>query len=309
VVLLDQLMKDLHVAVAPFAVCEIADGSQLLIGDLGWVTVHFVLAGSGRISMGRRPGLDISKYSLVLAKRRHTLRGSGTDGTPIDDFRLEGVERLVGTPPGDPDFIVACGRIQATYGQGIGLFDGLDDPIIADFADSKTMRLLFEMILEETTQGSEGSLGIIEALMRQCLILLLRHLKDTGSGQLAFLEGLNDKRMSAVIADVLKSPDHPHSVQSMAETAMMSRSAFATRFRECFNETPMTFVRKTRLRRAAEMLRTTQTSIRSIASVTGFASRSHFSQTFTREYGITPSDYRATVTAEPTVEVGILQRG
>ena len=109
--------------------------------------------------------------------------------------------------------------------------------------------------------------------------------------------------MSAVITDVLKSQDHPHSVQSMAETATMGRSAFSTRFKECFNETPMTFVRKARLRRAARMLRTTQTSIRSIASVAGFASRSRLSQTFTREYGMTPSAYRATEATFLDVEV------
>ena len=54
--LLDRLMKDLHVSVGPFAMCEVASGSRLPIGELGWVTIRFVLAGSGRITIGRTPG-------------------------------------------------------------------------------------------------------------------------------------------------------------------------------------------------------------------------------------------------------------
>jgi hypothetical protein len=59
--LLDRLMKDLHVSVGPFAMCEVASGSRLPIGELGWVTIHFVLAGSGRITIGRTPGTEISR--------------------------------------------------------------------------------------------------------------------------------------------------------------------------------------------------------------------------------------------------------
>lgn len=296
--LLDRLMKDLHVSVSPFAMCEVAAGSRLSIGELGWVTIHFVLAGSGRIEMGRAPSPEISKYTLALVKRRHVLEGSCGDETSVEGLSIPGGERLVGSPPGEADFLVACGRIQAAYGEGIGLFDLMKDPIIVDFADSQIMRELFEMILEESKDPSEGSLGMIEALMRQCLVLLLRRLKQTESSGLTFLDGLQDARMSAVVAAVLDRPANAHTVQTMASTAMMSRSAFSDQFRKCFNDTPMAFVRQVRLRRSAEMLRTTQKSVGSIATETGFASRSHFSQSFSAEYGVAPGEFRRRVQRE-----------
>jgi transcriptional regulator GlxA family with amidase domain len=160
------------------------------------------------------------------------------------------------------------------------------------------MRLLFEMILEESREHSEGSLGIIEALMRQCLVLLLRRLKDTDDSRLTFLDGLQDARMSAVITEILDRPADPHTVQSMASTAMMSRSAFSDRFKECFNDTPMAFVRHVRLRQSAEMLRTTRKSVGSIATETGFSSRSHFSQAFSAEYDIAPGEFRKRIRQE-----------
>ncbi|MEN8039942.1 MAG: helix-turn-helix transcriptional regulator [Actinomycetota bacterium] len=293
--LLDRLMKDLHVSVGPFAMCEIASGSRLTIGELGWVTIHFVLAGSGHVSMGRARGPEISKYTLALVKRRHILEGSGGDDTPAEGLSIPGGERLIGDPPGNADFVVACGRIQAAYGEGLSLFDGIDDPILEDFSDSKTMRLLFEMILSESGEHTEGSLGMIEALMRQCLVLLLRRLKETNDSRLTFLDGLQDARMSAAIAEVLDDPAYPHTVQSMASAAMMSRSAFSDRFRKCFNDTPMAFVRQVRLRQSAEMLRTTQRSISAVAAATGFSSRSHFSQSFSTAFGVPPGEFRRRV--------------
>jgi AraC-like DNA-binding protein len=291
--LLDRLMKDLHVSVSPFAMCEVASGSRLPIGELGWVTTHFVLAGSGRITIGGTPGPEISRYTLALVKRRHLLEGSSADDNPVEGLRISGGEVLKGTPAGGADFVVACGRIQADYGEAIDLFDLITDPIIVNFADSPAMRQLFEMILEESREQSEGSLGMIEALMRQCLVLLLRRLKDrNGPSGLEFLDGLEDSRMSDVITEVLDHPANPHSVQSMASTAMMSRSAFSDRFRMCFNETPMAFVRHVRLRHAAELLRTTRASIGSIAIKSGFSSRSYFSRSFSEEYGATPGEFR-----------------
>ncbi len=225
--LLDRLMKDLHVSVGPFAMCEVASGSRLLIGELGWVTIHFVLAGSGHITVGRTPGPEISKYTLALVKRRHALEGSSGDDTLAGRLAIPGGKRLVGMPAGDADFVVACGAIQAAYGEGIGLFDLMKDPITVDFADSQTMRQLFEMILDESREHSEGSLGMIEALMRQCRVVLLRRLRKSDDSGFMFLNGLEDARMSAVITDILDNPASPHTVQSMSSTARCGQTPLA----------------------------------------------------------------------------------
>jgi len=293
--LFDRLLKDLHVSVGPSAMCEIASGSRLLIEELDWVTIHFVLAGSGRINIGRTPGPEISKYTLALEKRRHVLEGSSGDDAPAENLTISGCERLIGSPPGEADFVVACSRIQAGYGEGIDLFDGITDPVTVNFFESQTMRQLFDLILQESTDHSEGSLAMIEALMRQCLVLLLRRLKETDDSGLIFLNALEDSRMSAVIAEILDRPDDPHTVQSMASTATMSRSAYSDRFRKCFNDTQIAFARKVRLRRSTELLRTTQKSVGEIAAATGFASRNHFSQSFSTQYSIMPGEFRRKV--------------
>ena len=290
--LVDRVVDNLEVTVEPFALCEIGEGSDLTIDELGWVTLHFVMAGEGQIISGRKTVRDLQKHSLCLVKQKHDLHGTSGAGVGIEASSLPGVAHLFGSPSGDPDFVVACGRIQASYGRAIGLFDLIDDPIVLDFSKSEDMRHLFDMILRESSSPSEGSLGMISALMRQCLILVLRRLSRSSGRGLAWVDALADDRMATVIKTVLDHPEAPHSVASLSEVAHMSRSAFAASFRDCFNQTPMSFVRAVRLHRCASLLRTTQLSTAAIARRCGFSSRSHFSDVFTKEFEMSPGQFR-----------------
>jgi len=297
--LVDRVVENLEVVVEPFALCEIGEGSDLTIEELGWVTLHFVISGEGQIISGRNSVKDLREHSLCLVKQKHDLHGTaGTDAT-VEAGALTGVAHLFGSPSGDPDFVVACGRIQASYGRAIGLFDLIDDPTVLDFSKNRDMRHLFEMILRESASPSEGSLGMISALMRQCLILVLRRMSRSNAQGLAWVEALADDRMGAVIKNILDHPEAPHSVASLSEVGHMSRSAFAARFRDTFNQTPMSFVRAVRLHRCALLLRTTPLSTSAIARRCGFASRSHFSDAFAKEYEMSPGQFRQVHAEEP----------
>jgi AraC-like DNA-binding protein len=72
----------------------------------------------------------------------------------------------------------------------------------------------------------------------------------------------------------------------------MSRSAFAKRFNEVYDQTPMEFVARARLHRAAALLRGTDLPVKLIASSLGYSSRSHFSRAFRAAYGDDPSGFR-----------------
>lgn len=287
--MLDQVMDALDLEVEPFALCEIGTGSDLEISDLGWVTVHYVLAGEGEVRIGHRSPLPVTRYSLVLIRRAHGLHG--TAGEPVS-IAFSGVDRLTGTPPGPVTFVVACGKIQATYGRTVGLFDESEDPLVLDFEGSEDMRRIFDAILRESQNPGDGSLSMLRALTRQCLIQVLRELSDRGGTGIAWVDALEDARMGPVVKEIMDRPEAPHTVASLSEVASMSRSAFASRFKECFHETPMSFVRAVRLRKASNLLRTTQLTTDVIGRHSGFGSRSAFVDAFKREFGISPGRFR-----------------
>ncbi len=65
---------------------------------------------------------------------------------------------------------------------------------------------------------------------------------------------------------------------------------------DCFHQelglTPLSYIRRYRIRQAAELLRSTDASITQIAFQVGFSDSAHFARTFQREMGVTPKTHR-----------------
>jgi AraC family transcriptional regulator len=84
----------------------------------------------------------------------------------------------------------------------------------------------------------------------------------------------------------------PLSVRDLARTCGVGVTSFTSDFRQATGITPHRYLRKARIERACELLRTTGLSIREIAGVVGFRGQSHFCSVFVGERGLTPSAYR-----------------
>ena len=71
----------------------------------------------------------------------------------------------------------------------------------------------------------------------------------------------------------------------------MSRTTFAVRFRRVVGQTPMAYLARWRMLRAADRLVRTGDPIARIAAEAGYASESAFAQAFRREMGHSPRRY------------------
>ena len=100
---------------------------------------------------------------------------------------------------------------------------------------------------------------------------------------------------------MLDRPAASHTVASLAHRTEMSRSAFARLFSDEMGTSPMAFVGRVRLHRAAELLGSTGLPVGEIATIVGFASRSHFSRAFSAAYGVDPSGFRDRAAASDVV--------
>ena len=83
------------------------------------------------------------------------------------------------------------------------------------------------------------------------------------------------------------------SVKDLAKVAHMSLSRFFPYFKSQMQQSPMDYVKKTRINRACRLLVTTELSISGIAERVGFSNQFHFSRVFKEICGETPSDYRS----------------
>jgi transcriptional regulator GlxA family with amidase domain len=166
--------------------------------------------------------------------------------------------------------------------------------VVENLSSYPVVSAAFAALLEEVAAPKEGTRALTSALMKACLVVLLRrHLETSriaGTAPALF----QDARLSRAIAAILNFPAAAHSVTSLAKEAGMSRSAFAREFKGVLDLTPMEFVARVRLNLAHRLLLSTGIGVEGIAATVGFSSRSHFSRLFREQYGSDPSSFRRT---------------
>lgn len=298
--LLERLLDNLALSVEAFATCSLAEGWRLRLPALDWVTLHYVVQGEGAVkdSEGHTQPLPKGSLALVPPHLVHSLQCGVPpfgDASPIGGRSAdpELVNHRAG-PEDEEELFVVCGKIAVTYGGGTGLFDQLREVLVMDFSSDQAMAGTFESMLEEATSGRPGSRAMTTALMRECLIRVFRELCSHEECGLSWLYALEDPQLAPAVDAMLQHPESPHTVASLAAKAYMSRSAFARRFRERFDQPPLEYLRGIRLRHAAKLLKTTPPlPVPTVAKRSGFSSRSQFSRAFRAYFGSPPSEFRA----------------
>ncbi len=296
----ETLLSVFDVRVEPFAICDVRGGRRLRLEGTGHVTLHYALGGSGVIAVGRSHTFGFAPGAVILVPRGlpqeiGDAHGLGTAERGSDETHCrtlpEGM-RWLRAGVGNPNVIMACGRIQATYGAETGVFDLLREPIVEQFPEAHSVHAIFQTLLAELSEPRLGTKALAEGLMKQCLILVLRRLAERQDPRLPWLTALADPRLDAAVQAILSHPEQVQGIEGLAGLAGMSRSTFCAHFRQAFGRSPHGFLSESRLRRAARYLETTELPVKAIASRTGYRSRSNFSRAFKALYGVDPNAYR-----------------
>lgn len=295
--LLDKLLSNLSVHVKPFAICTLSEGWRLHLPGPPGLLFHFVLEGNGILygPSGDAHPIKPMDLSVVPIGAKHVLESTGDirdelriDSPPSGDLVCE----IVAGSSDQADLVISCGIVSVRYGPSLDLFDHLNTVLAVDLSSVPQALSAFEGIMAEQSRAIAGSDAMTAALMTQCLVHLFRRLPSQDEQALPWLMALQDVRLARVIDTILETPGDDYTVELLAETAAMSRSAFTERFTETFGRSPMNFVNHIRMQRAAEMLALENASIDQVAKTVGYASRSHFSRAFKDHSGLPPTEFR-----------------
>lgn len=85
----------------------------------------------------------------------------------------------------------------------------------------------------------------------------------------------------------------PISIAQVARAFLMSEVTFRRHFRTTFGTSPKQYLLELRLTEAKQLLETSQLSVQEIARQMGFFDLAHFSATFKKRFGLSPSNWRA----------------
>jgi AraC-like DNA-binding protein len=294
----ENLLELLDVQLDAFAMCEIDRGCGLAVKASNTILVHFVLEGEGAISCEHgRYDLRAGRVILIPRNMAKTIEGPSPIRTVIDAEQgcplAPGLVRFRASPSGTPGLVLGCGSISVGMGGTPGLLDHLDRPLVEE-CDGGPLPMLFAGMAAELRQPGPGTKAMVEALMKQILVVVLRSHLSRRLGESPLNLMLKNPQLGRAVAAVVTRPEDHHSVESLAAIAGMSRSSFNRQFAGSYGCTPMEFVQGVRLRAAARMLVSSGLPVKAIAAAVGYASRSHFSRAFTAQFGTDPTKFRAT---------------
>jgi AraC-like DNA-binding protein len=143
------------------------------------------------------------------------------------------------------------------------------------------LALVYEEIVHHVTPNED----IIENLLHCLIMELSRSLHSDMSPRIPeVFVGLQ--------REIHSEYNRPWTIQLLAEKACMSPPNLYRLFRRYFGVSPMEYVHQIRMRHALRLLQSPQLSIGEIGQRVGYKDIYHFSRTFKRRYGRSPSEFR-----------------
>lgn len=158
---------------------------------------------------------------------------------------------------------------------------------------SELMQSTLQLLAVETARRSLGTDIVVSRLADILFIQAIRaHAASAGAEASGWIGALIDPRLSRAFAAIHAKVEHHWTVEELARQAGMSRSAFAARFRDKVGLSPLDYVTRWRMFRAAGLLRQRRHSVAEIAIRVGYENESAFAKAFKRVTGATPGGYR-----------------
>jgi AraC-like DNA-binding protein len=295
----ERIFNELDVTAEPFALCELCGQSALTLKSQSSATLHYIIEGSGEIAIQKFPAISMEPGTLVLVPnlQSHTLRSFGNTERPLPECQPAelGLARHIcgaDNPVSLGKLVAICSEVSVGLRGTGGLINLVREPLAEVVTSDAGMVGALERLLHELSSPTVGSKAMIRAILLQCIIHLLQKRLMAHDPAVTWMKVLIDEKLWSSLKQMLEAPGQPHSVESLAQTAGMSRSTFATRFSNAFGSGPMALLRKLRIHMAAGLLTQSQLPVKRIAQMVGFDSRSAFSRAFTDNTGQSPQRFR-----------------
>ena len=200
-------------------------------------------------------------------------------------------------PGGDTAFLGLCCELAG--GRANPVRDVLPPLIHLPATDGATAGWLeptVRLLAMESVSHTPGRSIVLNRLAEVVFVQLIRVWIDRlPAGEGGWLRALKDAQLASAMQAMHTAPGEAWTLESLAERASMSRSAFAARFKAVVGETPLDYLTRWRIQRAMSLLEQGNVPLKEIVSRSGYASEAAFRTVFKSRVGESPGSYRTRV--------------
>lgn len=270
---LEALLSHFSVTAQVFHAGALCGINELLPeGDTG--QLHLIRSGPVDVIHGGSVAQRVTVPSLLLYPRPMAHRFS-TDPERGADF--------------------ACANLSFEGGGGNPIVAALPAFTCLPLAEIDGAASVLGLLFEEAFAHRCGRQALLNRLFEVVLIQVLRQLMESGQTQVGMLAGLADTRLRRALVAMHEQPAREWSLESLADSAGMSRSVFANSFRETVGCTPGAYLQQWRIGLAQQALRKGR-PLKLIASEVGYGSEAALSRAFKSVLGASPRAWRQALT-------------
>ena len=265
------------------------------------VIFHLITEGQCYVELGDDPPLRLSAGDVVLFPQGDAHRMSSRPGLkPATSARLDEIlarrPRQLSYGGGGEVSRLVCGYLACDTRLAGMLLNGLPAIVRVNVRDSNAGKWLESSVryaLAEARSPRPGGEGVLAKLAEVLFIEVLRlYMHQQGEGRTGWLAGVGDRIVGTALNALHKKPCHSWTLEELARTAGTSRSVLAERFQQLVGISPMQYLTQWRMLLAANLLRSSNSSLLRIAEEVGYQTDTAFSRAFRREFGAPPAAWR-----------------
>jgi AraC-like DNA-binding protein len=260
-------------------------GINTVEGDGTHGQLHLVRSGAVEVRYGKET-LHVERPSLLLFPRPLT-------------------HHFVTDPERGADMV--CASLSFEGGAGNPIVSALPDLVCLPLEDIFGAGPVLALLFEEAFEQRCGRVALIERLFEVVMIQVLRQLMESGEVHGGLLSGLAHPRLRNALVAMHEAPAQEWTLDDLAHAAGMSRSVFATTFRETVGMTPGRYLQGWRVRLAQKALRRGR-PLKVIASDVGYGSEAALSRAFKAHSGQSPREWKAFGERDTQVEAETRKR-
>ena len=263
------------------------------------IRFHILSGGSCTIRVRGNDAIRFEHGDLVMVPhgKEHVLSDSAEQKpeplSNVLESSFDGAGPLVFGGGGEPATLV-CGHFSFSQ--------PLLHPFLSTLPDMLIMRrdegpgyVWIEQLLAFAEQESKGRPTgwhtIIDRLSQILLVFVLRSYIDAGDIESGAISALADQQLTRSLQAIHDAPEKSWSLDALAQTALMSRSAFVRKFKGACGIAPMRYLTHWRMQRARFLLKNGTHTAANVSSEVGYASEAAFNRAFKEHFETTPAAY------------------